>query len=116
MRIGLITGTLSPVLEQFDAQNNVSSTYSIHAEPELINDVHTVVNELIKSNSFPMEMGRKHKQFPNPKSPADLGRRGNFGLADHKINTFILILFLTANRMIMYTYKTPLTYSIYMYK
>ena len=68
LRIGHTIGTLSPVLDQFDAQNKVSSTNSIHARPDSRNDVHTVVNELIKSHSFTMEKGRKHKQFPNPKN------------------------------------------------
>ena len=66
-RIGRAIGTLSPILENFDANNDVSTTSSQQRKPDAQKDIQIVVSELVNCNVFKVVPGRKYKPFPHPK-------------------------------------------------
>lgn len=67
-RIGRAIGTLSPVLESFDTNNNVEQVSSFQKKAKIQKDIQVVVSELVKSMCFvDLDHNRKHYAFPKPK-------------------------------------------------
>ena len=66
MRIGRAIGTLAPVLQQFDQENQVRSVSGAHQRASYDKDRNIIVCELLKSEVFITTPGRKHNSFPNP--------------------------------------------------
>ena len=61
--IGRAIGTLSPVMDNFDAINNVSSKQK---KLKAKKDIQIVIKELVTAKSFVVvNKGRKHRMFPN---------------------------------------------------
>ena len=62
-RIGRSLGTLAPLLEQFDDENDVLSSFSKYRKPTAASDIAIVVDEMMASHSFFIERGRTMKHF-----------------------------------------------------
>lgn len=62
-----VLGTILPVLEQFDQQNNMPNISGAHKRASAEKDQAIIVNELQKRNAFTTIPGRKHKSFPKHK-------------------------------------------------
>ena len=61
-------GTIVPVLEKFDEQNNMPGISGAHKRASEERDQAIVVNQLLKTKVFAVKPGRKHKSFPKPKN------------------------------------------------
>ena len=66
-RIGRAIGTIAPVLQQFDQENEVASTSGAHRMASFEKDRNIIVGELVKSDVFNTVPGRKHNAFPHPR-------------------------------------------------
>ena len=64
-RIGRALGTLAPVLDQFDMDNNVPATTGGHKRSNSQKDVYVIVEELRKAKVFAHIPSRKHN-IPTP--------------------------------------------------
>ena len=68
-RIGRAIGTLSPVMDNFDAINNVTRDSSKQKKPKAKKDIQIVIKELVTAKSFVVvNKGRKHQRFPKLKN------------------------------------------------
>ena len=67
-RVGRAIGTIVPILEQFDAHNDVPISSSSHTRPDDKVDIATVVGVLVDVHSFQFHEGRSYRQFPRPKN------------------------------------------------
>lgn len=66
-RVGRSIGTLSPVLDQFDSENSVNVSSSKYRRPQATKDIATVVEELVTSQAFCIQEGRKHRHYAKGK-------------------------------------------------
>ena len=69
-RIGHSVGTLSPLLDNFDEDNQVQDTSSTSTQkrPRTHLDIEVVVNELLKADCLKIkDTKRKHSHFPHPR-------------------------------------------------
>lgn len=67
-RIGRALGTISPVLDQFDDQNNVTKLSGAHKAPSAEKDRDIIIQHLQKCCVFPTQLGtRCHPSFPKPR-------------------------------------------------
>ena len=67
-RIGHSIGTLSPLLDNFDEDNQVQDTSSTQKRPRTHLDIEVVVNELLKADCLKIkDTKRKHSHFPHPR-------------------------------------------------
>ena len=69
-RIGRAIGTLSPVLDNFDDDNDVASQSGNQKRPSAKKDISVVVGELVKAECLKERVSkkRKHKKFPKPRN------------------------------------------------
>ena len=61
-------GTIVPVLDQFDAQNNVPSISGVHKRASTEKDQALIISELQKMKVYDVIPGRMHETFPHPKN------------------------------------------------
>ena len=61
--VGKAIGTLHPVLEQFDAINEVASASGVHSKPKSVRDTSLVVQELNQAKVFEQKEKRKHSKI-----------------------------------------------------
>ncbi len=66
-RVGKALGTLSPVLDQFDAQNSVQAGAGIHRAPSSERDRDAIIRQLQQSGVFSTTHARTHRTFPRPR-------------------------------------------------
>ena len=66
-RVGRALGTVSPVLTNFDKDNEVTSKSSINKEASICKDTNMLISELLKYEVFKEHGDRTHVQFPKPK-------------------------------------------------
>ena len=86
-RIGRAIGTLSPVMDNFDAINNVSSKQK---KLKAKKDIQIVIKELVTAKSFVVvNKGRKHRMFPNQKIYFNLKGKMSGFLVNYLALTFI---------------------------
>ncbi len=63
-RIGRAIGTLSPMLDNFDSVNHVTTTSSRQRKPNSLKEIHVVVNEFVESQSIVIStQGKKASQI-----------------------------------------------------
>ena len=69
-RIGQAIGTLSPVLDNFDDDNDVASQSGNQKRPSAKKDISVVVGELVKAECLKERVSkkRKNKKFPKPRN------------------------------------------------
>lgn len=67
-RVGYALGTIVPVLDQYDLDNDVPVVSSAHTRHHAQKDLALIVNELGKSRVFSHVKSRKHRKFPNPRN------------------------------------------------
>ena len=60
-------GTITPVLDQFDEENAVHSSSSSSRKPTAEHNINIIVTELMQSEAFSVQPGRKLKHFKKPK-------------------------------------------------
>ena len=68
VRIGKAMGTISPVLDQFDIQNQVPENMGSHRVPSSEKDRDTIVHQLRESAIFLKTTTRAHHTFPKPRN------------------------------------------------
>ena len=67
-RIGQSIGTLSPVLDNFDEDNQIQEESRTQKRPTTQKDIEVVVKEFLKADSFKIKSTtRKHSNFPHPR-------------------------------------------------
>ena len=66
-RVGYALGTIVPVLEHYDLDNDVPSLSGAHTQKSAVQDLNMLVNELSKSRVFSHRKGRKHQIFSKPR-------------------------------------------------
>ena len=66
-RVGKALGTLSPILEQFDNENHVSTVSGAHRTPGFEKDRDRILHHLQQYNIFSVVPGRSHSSFPKPR-------------------------------------------------
>ena len=62
-RVAEALGTITPVLANYDSQNNVADVSGLHNAPPQEKDVRKVANQLLLSDVFSIKPRRKHKSF-----------------------------------------------------
>lgn len=67
-RVGKALGTIVPVLNQFDLDNNVPDTSGNHDPTCKGKDIGLIVTELSQAKVFKHISARKHAQFPRPRN------------------------------------------------
>ena len=67
VRVGKAIGTLHPVLEQFDAINEVASASGVHSKPKSVRDTSLVLQELNQAKVFEQKEKRKHSKIKTVK-------------------------------------------------
>lgn len=68
-RIARALGTIQPVLDTFDNNNEVTSTSTLHREANSEADFRSILETLLKQSVFAQNPGRRHSCFPNPRNP-----------------------------------------------
>lgn len=66
-RVGRALGTIVPILENFDSDNNVPTLSGAHAKLDSTKDIEIVAKELVGVQVFSNIPGRKHLKFPAPR-------------------------------------------------
>ena len=66
-RIGRAIGTIAPVLQKYDKENEIASISETHRMASFEKDINIIVCELIKSAVFNTVPGRKHSAVPYPR-------------------------------------------------
>lgn len=67
IKIGKTLGTVAPLLDNFDQENNISHTSGAHKVPSTEKDVNLIVEHLHKSKIFSLQDGRAHSHFATPR-------------------------------------------------
>ena len=65
-RVARALGTISPFLQNFDKQNNISELSGFHHRPGADKDMKIVIDEL---RVFSSHQNRTHQSFPSPRDP-----------------------------------------------
>lgn len=68
-RIAQALGTIQPVLETFDNNNNIDSPSGLHQESNSEKDFKIILETLQRQSVFVQNPGRKHGSFGNPRDP-----------------------------------------------
>ena len=68
MRIGKALGTLFPVIENFDEENNVYNPAGAHKPPSSSKDQDLIIENLLKCNLFSSHPHRCYPSFSEPKN------------------------------------------------
>ena len=66
-RVGQCIGTLSHVLNQFDREILLDSMSIQYEKPRATNDITIAVEELVSSQAFSIQGGRRHRHYPKGK-------------------------------------------------
>ena len=66
-RVGRCIGTLSHVLDQFDSEISLISGSSKYKKPRATKDIAIAVEELVSSQAFCIQEGRRHQQYAKGK-------------------------------------------------
>ncbi len=67
-RVAKILGTLDPVLQQFDEQNDVKQPSGHHAKVTCKNDINMLTEDILNYKIMsPQHKRQAHSTFPNPK-------------------------------------------------
>ena len=66
-RVGRCIGTLSHVLNQFDREILLDSMSIQYEKPRATNDITIAVEELVSSQAFSIQGGRRHRHYPKGK-------------------------------------------------
>ena len=66
--VGRSLGTLVPILDSFDIENNVSKSYGQHAPVSSEEDITILVNQLQQSEVFTSSRSREHASFQAKKA------------------------------------------------
>ena len=66
-RVGRCIGTLSHVLDQFDREIMLDSRSSKYKKPRATKDIAIAVEELLSSQAFSIQEGRRHQHYPKGK-------------------------------------------------
>ena len=67
VRVGKATGTLHPVLEQFDEINSVPNVRGVHCKSPSEKDTKLLLEEMKQLDPFTPKGTRQHKHFKNIK-------------------------------------------------
>ena len=68
-RVGRAIGTLSPVLDNFDEVNNVTTSSTSQKRPSALKDIEIVADELLRAECFVIHSkARQHSKFKKPKN------------------------------------------------
>ena len=67
-RVGKAIGTMTSILDNFDAVNKVPSESGAHSKKSSEKDLNKIINQLVKSKVFDIIPGQKHKSYPNIKT------------------------------------------------
>lgn len=68
VRVGQAIGTIAPVLQHFDEENDIASPSGIHKTSSCTKDVAIIVNALKQSGNFKQICGRSHSTFSRPRN------------------------------------------------
>ena len=66
-RVGKALGTLRPLLDNFDSDNNVADTSGAHKKPSSAKDRDLIIQHLEHCKIFTPHSDRFHPSFPTPK-------------------------------------------------
>ena len=67
IRVGKILGTLAPLLDNYDIDNNVGVVSGAHRTPSIDKDRDLIVQHLQQCKIFTLQDGRSHSRFSTPR-------------------------------------------------
>ena len=67
IRVGKILGTLAPLLDNYDIDNNVGVVSGAHRTPSIEKDRDLIVQHLQQCKFFTLQDGRSHSRFSTPR-------------------------------------------------